>query len=191
MTATEQCSECNHHKPYHHHHRICGTNPMTRFCYVTRTAKSKSLPLSSVSSGIKQCHYSRFVSLQHSECVRYEWGGGEATLWPFSDLLCVPIYFIPPVVPYLWRSAVSYRTESHHSRLVAWNVCVSDKICILLKPPTQKDAWGSFCCHTAPPTNGAVNLKRVCITWLLLMAFTIFFSPVDFLWSILVPHKHQ
>jgi hypothetical protein len=28
------------------------------------------------------------------------------------------IYFIPPIVPYLWQSRVSYTTESHHSCLV-------------------------------------------------------------------------
>jgi hypothetical protein len=37
---------------------------------------------------------------------------------PFYNLLCIPICFIPPVVPLLWQSAVSYIMESHHSRLV-------------------------------------------------------------------------
>jgi hypothetical protein len=31
-----------------------------------------------------------------------------------------PLYFIPPVVPYLWQSTVSYITESHYSRLVPY-----------------------------------------------------------------------
>jgi hypothetical protein len=39
---------------------------------------------------------------------------------PFSDLFCVPICFIPPVVPYLWQSTVSYIMESKHRRLVSW-----------------------------------------------------------------------
>jgi hypothetical protein len=37
---------------------------------------------------------------------------------PFYDILCVSIWFIPPVVPYLRQSTVSYITDSHHSRLV-------------------------------------------------------------------------
>jgi hypothetical protein len=36
---------------------------------------------------------------------------------PIYDILCVTICFIPPVVPYLWQTTVSYTTESHHSRL--------------------------------------------------------------------------
>jgi hypothetical protein len=40
------------------------------------------------------------------------------TLQPFSDLSCIPIYFIPSVVPYIWQSTVSYIMETHHSHLV-------------------------------------------------------------------------
>jgi hypothetical protein len=39
-------------------------------------------------------------------------------LQPYSDLLCVPISFILPVVPHLWQSTVSYIMESQHSHLV-------------------------------------------------------------------------
>jgi hypothetical protein len=31
---------------------------------------------------------------------------------PFSDILCVTVYSIPPVVPYIWQSTVSYITKS-------------------------------------------------------------------------------
>jgi hypothetical protein len=38
------------------------------------------------------------------------------TLQPFSDVLFFPMFFIPPVVPYLWQSAVSYITiQTMHS----------------------------------------------------------------------------
>jgi hypothetical protein len=37
-----------------------------------------------------------------------------------SDLLCVPIYFILPVVPYLWQSTVSAITKSYHSPLLPY-----------------------------------------------------------------------
>jgi hypothetical protein len=40
--------------------------------------------------------------------------------WPFHDILCLSIWFIPPVVQYLWQSTVSYITKSYHSRLVQW-----------------------------------------------------------------------
>jgi hypothetical protein len=53
---------------------------------------------------------------------------------PSSDLLCIPIGFIPPVVPYHWQSTVSYTMESHHSRLVPKKVNLSDEIWIQLKP---------------------------------------------------------
>jgi hypothetical protein len=54
-----------------------------------------------------------------SVSVRVGWGRKEAhALRPFSDLLCLPICFIPPVVPYLWQSTICYTTECHHNRLV-------------------------------------------------------------------------
>jgi hypothetical protein len=39
---------------------------------------------------------------------------------PLSDLLCVPICFIPPVVPHLCQSTVSYIKEYHHSHLIPY-----------------------------------------------------------------------
>jgi hypothetical protein len=56
---------------------------------------------------------------------------------PTLNLLCMPIVFILPVVPYLLRSAVSCLTESHHNRSVPWNVYLSDEILIQLKPHTK------------------------------------------------------
>jgi hypothetical protein len=64
-------------------------------------------------------------------------------LWPFSVLLCVPIYFILPVVPYL---TVHYLTQ-YNLFIVTWfqkKMYLSDKVWIQLNPYTHKGCVMSF-----------------------------------------------
>jgi hypothetical protein len=94
------------------------------------------------------CMYARTHARMHVwmyACMLVDWAC-KATLAPrqFTDLLCIPIYFFPPVVPYLLRSTVVFITESHLSRLVPWNV-LSDEILIQLKPYTQFYTVASTC----------------------------------------------
>jgi hypothetical protein len=68
-----------------------------------------------------------------SVSVRLGWAH-KAThaLRPFSALLCVPICFIPPVVPYLWHILTQWNLNE-----VAWfhkYVYLGDEIWIPLKP---------------------------------------------------------
>jgi hypothetical protein len=77
---------------------------------------------------------------------------------PFSDLLCGPICFIPPVVPYLWKSTVSYITECHHSRLdpykclpVQSNLNSAKAFAIYFFP------YKFLVVHISPTRNGELN----------------------------------
>jgi hypothetical protein len=108
----------------------------------------------------------------------------KATFAPLSlfDLLCVPRWFIPPVVPYLWQSTVSYITKCHYSILVSLK-CLSKRRNL----NSAKATHSQGICETVSLPCGTSLNWRACSTGLLLMAFAIF--SVDFLWFILVPQE--
>jgi hypothetical protein len=67
--------------------------------------------------------------------------------------------FIPPIVPYLLRSAVSYLAKSRNSSLVQKNVYLSDEILTELKWSTQ-DMWGCPFEWQCP-----ANIRVTCLSW--------------------------
>jgi hypothetical protein len=94
---------------------------------------------------------------------------------PFSDLLYVPIYFTPPVVPTSVK--FQYLTQRNFI-IVAWfhkNVYLSDEIWIQLRPHTHKGCARLFMLPYGTSDKYGCQLS---ITGLLLLAFAIFYSCI-------------
>jgi hypothetical protein len=103
------------------------------------------------------CNLPEYYVLYAYLSVWVGWGHkANHALRPFSNLSCVPICFIPPVVRHIWQSTVSYITEFQSSRLVPKNCLPKRRIL------NSDKAFPIFSCrflvvHISPTRTGELD----------------------------------